>query len=209
MDKRAAAFGLDPNTKGVLIEEVTPNTPGGRAGLQPGDVVTAFNGKPVSRSAELQRLVGDAPVGSSAVLSVLRNGKETSVTARLDELKDDAVAEPDTAPVEPDNSANTTSAGPLGLKVSPVTPQLTKRFGLKSNKGLVVVGVDANSPAEEAGLKAGDVIERVAQTEVSSADQLKTAVNGILGRQTGDDKSVALYVNSRGERRYMVVTVEK
>lgn len=210
MDKRAAAFGLDPNTKGVLVEEVTPNTPGARAGLQPGDVVTAFNGKPVTRSAELQRLVGNAPVGSTATLTVMRGGKQMTVSAHLDELKDEGTGEVTPAQPEDDREDTPTSAGPLGLKVSPVTPQLTRRFGLKSNKGLVIVGVDANSPAADAGLRAGDVVERVAQTEVSTAAQLQTAVTDILGRQTGDDeKSVALYVNSKGERRYIVVTVEK
>jgi serine protease Do len=212
MDKRAAAFGLDPSTKGVLVEEVTANTPGARAGLQPGDVVVEFNGKSVSRSSELQRLVGNAPVGSAAQLKVLRAGKETMLTARLDELKDEtASAESPTAPTAPeDNDNDTASAAPLGLKVSPVTPQLTKRFNLKSSKGLVIVSVEPNSPSADAGLRPGDVIERVAQTEVSSAAQLQSTINGILGKQSnGDDKSVALYVNSRGERRYVVVTVEK
>jgi serine protease Do len=209
MDKRAAAFGLDPDTKGVLIEEVTPNTPGARAGLQPGDVVIAFNGKSVSRSAELQRLVGDAEVGSKANLTVLRNGKEVTVTAQLDELKDDSSNEPNTVPSPSDNDDDNATAGPLGLKVSPVTPQLTRRFGLKSAKGLVVVKVDANSAAANAGVRPGDVIERVGQTAVSSATQLKAAVDNILGQQKGDDKSVALYVNSRGTSRYVVVGVQK
>jgi len=209
MAQRAAAFGLDPNIKGVLIEDVTANTPGGRAGLQPGDVVTAFNGKSVTRSAELQRLVGDAPVGSNATLTLLRNGKEMSVTVRLDELKDETGDEPGSVPTRPDRDEDTAATGPLGLKVRPITPQLTRQFSLKSSKGLVIVGVDPNSPAADAGLRPGDVIERVAQTEVSSVTQLQSEVNKILGKQTGADKSVALYVNSRDERRYVVVEVRK
>ena len=208
--KRAAGFGIDPTVKGVLVEEVSANTPGGRAGLQPGDVITAFNGKTVTRSAELQRLVGDALVGSNVKLTVLRNAKEVVITARLDELKDDGEGEgaaPETNPAPDEPEA--TNSPTLGLKVSPVTPQLTKRFGLKASKGLVVVGIDQNSPAAESGLRAGDVIERVAQTDVTSAAQLQTSVNNILKSQTEEDKIVALYVNSRGERRYVVVTVTK
>lgn len=207
--KRAAGFGIDPKVKGVLVEEVTPNTPGGRAGLQPGDVITAFNGKTVTRSAELQRLVGDAAVSSNVQLTVLRNAKEQVITARLDELpsEDDATPNPETAPepADPEPTASPT----LGLKVSPVTPQLTKRFGLKASKGLVVVGIDANSPAADSGLRVGDVIERVAQTDVATAAQLQSNVNNILKNQTEEDKIVALYVNSQGERRYVVVTVSK
>jgi len=207
--KRAAAFGIDPTVKGVLVEEVTPNTPGGRAGLEPGDVITAFNGKKVTRSAELQRLVGDATVGATAKLTVLRNAKEITVNARLDELKEEGEPEagvnPKPEPAEPE----ATAAPTLGLKVSPVTAPLTKKFGLKATKGLVIVGIDANSPAADSGLRVGDVIERVAQTDVSSAAQLQTSVNNILKTQNDEDKIVALYVNSRGERRYVVVTVTK
>ena len=207
--KRAAAFGIDPTVKGVLVEEVTPNTPGGRAGLEPGDVITAFNGKTVTRSAELQRLVGDAPVGSNAKLTVLRNANTITINARLDELKEEGEGQAPAGltpePVEPEGTTSPT----LGLKVSPVTPALTKRFGLKANKGLVIVGIDRNSPAADSGLRVGDVIERVAQTDVSSAAQLQTAVNGILKNQTDEEKIVALYVSSQGERRYVVVTVTK
>lgn len=208
--KRAAGFGIDPTTKGVLVEGVDANTPGARAGLQPGDVVVAFNGKNVTRSAELQRMVGDAPVGSTATLKVLRQDKEITLNARLDELKDEAVGA-GTVPTMPENDdeagAETSSA--LGLKLSPITPQQTKKFDLKADKGLVVVGIEPNSPAAQAGLRVGDVIERVAQTNVSTAQQLQNAVNSILKNQTAEEKIVALYVNTRGERRYVVVTVTK
>jgi serine protease Do len=215
MDKRAAAFGLDPNLKGVLIEDVSPNTPGARAGLQPGDVVTAFNGKEVTRSAELQRMVGRAEVNSNAKLTILRGGKEMTVTARLDELKSEdegAGTAPQMPGEEPD--ADATAAPNLGLSLSPVTPKLSKQFGLKTSKGLVIVKVDANSPAANAGLRPGDVIERVAQTPVTTAAQLQSAVNAILNKQTGEEKSVALYVTSRdaggrSESRFVVVTVTK
>jgi serine protease Do len=210
MDKRAAAFGLDPSLKGVLIEDVSPNTPGSRAGLQPGDVVTAFNGKEVTRSAELQRMVGNAEVNSNATLTILRGGKQITVTARLDELKNedqDEAAPPQMPGEEPD--ADATAAPNLGLSLSPVTPKLSKQFGLKASKGLVIVKVDANSPAADAGLRPGDVIERVAQTPVTTAAQLQSAVNAILNKQTGEEKSVALYVNSRGESRFVVITVAK
>lgn len=208
--KRAAGFGIDPATKGVLVEGVDANTPGARAGLQPGDVVVAFNGKNVTRSAELQRMVGDAPVGSTATLKVLRQDKEITLNARLDELKDEvAGAGPAPSMPENDDEAGAATSSALGLKLSPITPQQTKKFDLKADKGLVVVGIEPNSPAAQAGLRVGDVIERVAQTNVSTAQQLQNAVNSILKNQTAEEKIVALYVNTRGERRYVVVTVTK
>lgn len=207
---KAAAFGIDPKTKGVLIEDVTPNTPGARAGLQPGDVVTAFNNQPVARSAELQRLVGNAKVGSTAALKVLRGGEEITVNARLDELKEEGEGASSPLPTpDPEPASGATASPTLGLKLSPVTPQLKQSFGLKTDQGLVIVSVDRDSPAAQAGLQPGDVIERVAQTNVTSAQQLQAAVNKILESQTSEEKNVALYIDSRGERRFVVVTITK
>lgn len=152
--------------------------------------MTAFNGKTVTRSAELQRLVGNAAVNSSATLTILRGGQEMKVTARLDKLKNDSDGEPSTPPAQDDTpDANATAAPNLGLSLSPVTPQLTKRFGLKSGKGLVIVKVNNNSPAADAGLRPGDVIERVGQTSVTTAAQLRSTVNAILNKQTDNKKT--------------------
>jgi serine protease Do len=91
-NNNAAEFGIDPKTKGVLVEIVNPNTPGQRAGLKPGDVVTAFNGKTVTRSSELQALVGAATVGSMAKLTVLRGGTTVILDTKIEELKPEAQA---------------------------------------------------------------------------------------------------------------------
>lgn len=207
LENRAAAFGLDPNTKGVLIEAISPNSPGARAGLQPGDVVTEFNGKAVTRTAELQRMVSSAEIGSTAQLKILRGGKPLTISVRLEELKENVGANPST-PASP-NDGEGIAPTALGLRLSTITPQLANRFGIKGNQGIVVVGVEPNSSAAGAGLRPGDVIERVGQTTVTTPQAVQTAVQSIIGKQSGDDKSVALYVNRRGEKRYVVVGVDK
>jgi serine protease Do len=93
----------------------------------------------------------------------------------------------------------------LGLSVRPLTPQLAQQFGINSKSGVLIVGVKANSPADNAGLKQGDVVERVGQTAVNTPEQMSVAVKSILNKQHGDNKSVALYVNSRGTSRYVTV----
>jgi len=204
----AVEFGLDPNTKGVLVQGVDANTPGARAGLQPGDVIVAFNGKTVTRSAELQRLVGSAVVGSTAQLRVLRGGQTITVNARLDELKEETPRTTPGAPTTPDNDT-TTSPTALGLRLRALTPELAREFGVEGSRGVLVTGVVEGSPAAEVGLRRGDVIERVGQTTVTTPQAMQSAVNSILSRQSGDTKRVALYVNRKGERSYITVTTEK
>lgn len=201
---RAAALGLDPNLKGVLIERVEPDTPGARAGLQENDVIIGFNGQTVTKSSELQRLVAAAPVGSNATIKVLRDGKTLELTAKLDELKDTAEGGPSTTPDKGDNGQAT--PGALGLSLRVLNPELAQQLGIKQTSGLLVAGVDNDSPAEAAGITRGDVITRVGQTPVTTVAQLQAAVKRILGAQTGDDKSVALYIAGKGN---VVVHVEK
>ncbi len=198
----AASLGLDESTKGVLVAKINAGTPGARAGLQEGDVITAFNGKTVTKSNELQGLVGTAPVGSTAKLTVLREGQTITLNARLDELKPDASdsssTDNSTAPVAPSSTA-------LGLRLAPLTPTLKNQLGLTATRGLVILGVADGSAADQAGLQRGDVIERVGQKPVSNVADFTASVNAILKMQS-DTKSVALLVNRKGDKTFVTVT---
>jgi serine protease Do len=206
----AAGLGLDSTVRGVLVNEVTDaNGPAAKAGIRAGDVITAFNGKPVGRSIELQRLVGDAAVNSVATLTVLREGRTQTLRATLSELKDEVAPTRTTPQPEREEEA---APGPLGLKLrsmAGLTAQQLRSFGLKEGtRGVLVTGTQDNSPSANAGLRRGDVIERVGQTSVTTQAELKTAVDRLLARQTGADKSVGLYVNRAGQKSFFFVTVE-
>ncbi|HEX9996659.1 MAG TPA: Do family serine endopeptidase [Abditibacterium sp.] len=209
VEDRGSAFGLPANLKGVLIEEVSdPSTPGAKAGLQPGDVVTKFNDQTVTTSSELQALVGNSPIGSNINLSVLRAGKTITLSAKLEELKDAAAAKPATAPnAAPEPLTGQSSAIP-GLKLRNLSPEVARALGINVTKGIVVTEVTEDSPAGEAGLQRGDIIERVGQTAVSAVTDFGTAVSNILNGQTGTKKQVALYVNRAGQRSYVIVSFE-
>ena len=204
-DAQAQGLGLDPKTRGVLISDISdPNAPGAKAGLQVGDVVIEFNGKPVKRDAELVRMVGDAPVGSNATLKVLRNGQIISLNAKLAELPAEKAAGQTAPETAPEPAAPTA----LGLTVTPITPELSQQLKLKDAKGVVVMAVKNGSPADQAGLLRGDVIERVAQTPVNTPQELKAAVDRVTNLQKGDDKQVALYINRGGQKRFAFIVVE-
>ncbi len=199
----ALSYGLDESTKGVLVAKVNANTPGARAGLQESDVITAINGTSVSDSNKLQGLVGGAPVGSTVKLSVLRDGNTISLNARLDELKPEAGS----SEVTPDNNAPVApSSMALGLRLAPLTPTLRQQLGLTAKGGLVVLNVVKGSPAEQAGIQRGDVIERVGQKSVATVADFTSSVNAIFKRQTEDSKSVALLINRKGDKTFVMVS---
>ncbi len=202
-------MGLPKGTKGVLVNDVSKDTPASRAGLQTGDIVQKFNGQAVAKSTELQRLVGDAPVGSKAALEVLRDGKIVSLEVTLDELKDEA----DKPATKPDNNNNGTEPQgeptALGMNLLPLTPERAQRNGLGDAKGVIVVQVKPDSPAAKAGIKAGDLIERVGSQKVASPAEAKGAVENILKGQTGDEQNVVLYLNRKGDRQFVTVKIEK
>ena len=206
-----AAFGLDPNQKGVLVEKITdPNTPGAKAGLKAGDVITKFNGESVTKSNELQRLVGTSPVGSQVTLTVLRGDQTIQLKATLDELpevKPDAAD--DSTPNSEENAPVTggTSLAIPGLKARDLTPAVARALNIKPTKGVVITTVDEDSAAGDAGLQRGDVVTKVGQKAVNTVAELQTEIQRILKLQTGDEKQVALRVERNGQESFVIVAI--
>jgi len=206
----AVAYGLDPNLKGVLIEAISdPNGPGAKAGLRPGDVITKFNGQAVSKSSELQRLVGNAPIGSTITLDVVRGGKTVQLTATTQELKDAPAPKPAAGDAAPNpNATNGTATAIPGLKTRNLSADVARALGIKTTRGVVVTQVDEGSPADDAGLQRGDVIEQVGQTAVGTVTEMNNQIGQILGRQSGTGKKVALYITRNGERSSVIITID-
>lgn len=113
----ARSFGAR-DTRGVLVAEVVPDSPAARAGLQSGDIITEFDGKPVRNPTDVARAVGLAKPGHQARLTVWRDGGTRTLTARLDEAPGIA------------------TQARLGLQVAPVTPEVARELQLRSPQGV-------------------------------------------------------------------------
>ena len=218
VEGEGAALGLDPKLKGVLISGISdPNGPGAKAGLQPGDVVTRFNGTPVERSTELQRLVGNSAVGSTIRLDVVRGGRTIQLSAILQELPDGNPR--DATPTTPRNNENgggsagatsgVASTSIPGLRVANLNANIARSLDIRINSGVVVLNVQAGSAAEDAGLRRGDVIEQVGQTKVNTVAEFESNTKTVLDRQSGTTKRVAIYINRGGERSFAFITIER
>jgi len=165
------------STRGALIADVVKDSPADQAGLKPGDVVVALNGKPVNDNSQLTRDVGVIPPGNSVKLDVVRDGKQKTIAVKLAPRPDET---------EPASKSSGQGSGDkdrgdmLGLSVEDLTPQLARRAQVEpGTKGAVVTDVASDSPAADAGLEPGDVVVEVNRQQVASAADYKKATKGL------------------------------
>ncbi len=182
-DDIAGALGL-PKNQGEIIGRVEPGGPGARAGLRPGDVVTAINGKTVTPDQTLSYLVANAAPGSTIKMDVIRDGRPTTVTATVaTRPSEDQMAaltgagdDDDGLPDGNDQGQTAPASSALGLNVQPLTPQIARQVGVDSSvQGVVVVSVDPTSDAGQK-LRRGDVVSSVNSTPVRTAADVARAV---------------------------------
>jgi serine protease Do len=178
----ASSFGLD-RPQGALVSSVEPNGPADKAGIKPGDVLLAVNGKPVDRSSELPPLVAAVKPGTQATFDVWREGAKRQIPVTVGELKSEKVASA---------GGGEKASGKLGLAVRPLTAEEKKE--LDGVQGLVVE--NAAGAAARAGIRPGDVVTAVNGKPVKSVRDLSAAVEKAKG-------SVALLIR-RGEASIFV-----
>ncbi|MEP6943617.1 MAG: DegQ family serine endoprotease [Betaproteobacteria bacterium] len=181
----AQNFGM-PGPAGALVGSVQKDGPGAKIGIEPGDVILKFNGKPISRSGELPPMVASVKPGSNVTLEVWRNGAARQLSGIVGTLEDkNVVAATDKAELGRQR---------LGVAVRPLSPE-EKRDGELAS-GVVVENVAG--AAARAGVRSGDVIVSVNNTPVKSVEQLKELV-----AKAG--KTVALLVQRDDARIFIPV----
>ncbi|MBN2419803.1 MAG: DegQ family serine endoprotease [Deltaproteobacteria bacterium] len=152
-------LGLE-NENGALIASVTPGGPSEKAGLKIGDVIVSFQGKEIKDSKRLPYIVSSTPVGTDAEVVVVRKGDKKTFKIKLgerpgaDEFMDGGQA----------------SRFNLGMELETLTPEKAKRYGISDTEGLLVLDVEYNSPAAEAGLRQGDVILEVDREKILTVE---------------------------------------
>jgi len=205
----AKQFGLDPRSKGVLVNEVLPGSPADKAGLKAGDVITGFNGNPVVSVPTFRLTVAATDIGKPFNLTYFRDGKERTtsiVPASADQVVFQQEREPTSKP-EAKPEPGKAEIRDFGLEVQPLTTELAAQFGLpKDVQGLLISSVKEGSPAEAAGIEAGNVITKVVQ------DRKIQAVKTVKDFQdlAGKSEDLAVYVQSgKGPSRFVTLSKAK
>ena len=197
-DDLAEGLGL-PGTAGALISDVSPGGPAARGGIQNGDFITAFDGKPVSDSRALSRAVADTPINKTVNVELVRKGKRVTVrltVLRLNE-KGTPVAPPPQAPGPP------AKVSMLGLSLGMLDSLGRSQFKISGNvQGVLVIDVAADSPAADKNIRAGDVIVQVQGVPVRTPQDVTSRI--AADRKAGK-KVELLLVNRGGDLAYVAV----
>jgi serine protease Do len=186
--------------EGALVAEPQANGPAAKAGIESGDVITAVNGETVKDARELARTIGGMPPGATVKLNVLHKGQDKVVNLTLGQL-------PNTVEAKADNddsgkgATKGTDVPKLGLTVAPANS-----VAGAGKDGVVVTEVDPKSAAAERGFKEGDVILEVAGKSVSTAGDVREAINAA---RTDNKNSVLMRVKSGGQSRFVAVPLAK
>ncbi len=174
---------------GALVDGVEPDSPADKAGIERYDVIVEFNGDKVESMEELPKIVAATPVGTKAKVIILREGKKKTVNVTLAELDASEVAE--------SGGDSTDETGSYGLAVQGLTPDLAAQLGVEEDlTGVVVSAVEAESPAEEAGIRRGDVIIEVNRNKIKGVSAFRKRIN--------EKKAGAILVVRRGDSEQLV-----
>jgi len=212
----------DPDDLGAYVVKVSADSPAAKAGLAEGDIIVRYAGIPVLGVAHLTGLVRATPPGKTVGLEIARGGKRQNLQATLGKREGDILIG------GPDESLFTVPELPrgvpeefrdynrsmrqffvqrrprLGIFYDDLTEQLAKFFGVPDGKGVLITSVAEDSPAEKAGLAAGDVIVAIGDVKVADSGDLIRALAG-----QDDAKSLAVKIYRKGKAQDVTVTLDE
>jgi serine protease Do len=195
----AEGLGL-PTTQGALVAGVTEGGPAAKAGLANGDLITAFDGKPVPDDRVLPRVVADTPIGKTVNIDLLRKGRKQTFKITVQKLADDAKADkPVKAPPAP--VKNQSKLAQLGMTLGALDAGNRAKFKIGGGvQGVLVTTVEGGSAAAEKNLHPGDVIVEVAGQAVKTPDDVAKRVDA--DAKAGKN-SILMLVNRGGDMTYV------
>jgi S1-C subfamily serine protease len=212
-----------PAERGVVLGKIVPDSPAAKAGLKENDVVTEINGQRVEGASQFRRMIHEIPAGRAIQLTVWRDGRSQTLGATLGKSEErrqamkmmaptpgtftfrvpDMPEIPDIPPMEWNGSVLAGSRPRLGIDAEDLNDQLGSFFGAPDGEGILVREVNSGSPAEKAGVKAGDVITSLNGERIHSVGELREKLSG-----KGSEKDRTIKLGVLRNKSAMTLTVE-
>jgi len=197
----AKELGL-PNTNGAVISSVSPNTPAAKAGLERGDVIVEFNGRPVTDSDSLVAMVVATKPGTTVPVTIYRENQRKTVNITPDELDLEAEANGGRSPRQNGGEPQAPTATDFGMQLEAITPEIARQLELPRGRGGAIVSdVDRGSVAANAGIQPNDVIVEVNRQPVANVSQVTRAL-----QSAAEGRPVFLVVWRDGQEYFITMT---
>ena len=177
--------------KGALVSHVFKGGPAEKAGIEQGDIILGFDGKEIADSKDLPRIVASTPVGKTVTVKLSRNGKTVDRQVKVGEMEEKTAA------------VKTPSHKSLGISVQDVTPEIARDLRLKKGSGVVVTRVEPGSPAADAGVLTGDVIQEVNRKPVKDVEDFTQKI------EKAKDQDNILLLIQRGQSSLFAAVTPK
>lgn len=165
----AEYYGVEEK-KGVLVTEVFEGDPADEAGIEAKDIIVSVNNTKVESTRDLTRIIANIGVGDKAEIKVVRGGKEKTFKVRIAKREEEFVQTRRTPKTHEDE---------LGIRVSNLTPELSRRYNMPESEGVIVTEIDPDKKGAKAGVMAGDVIKEINHEIVKTVNDYKKAINKI------------------------------
>jgi serine protease Do len=192
----AESFGMK-RPAGALVAKVLKEGPAAKAGIEVGDIIVEFGDKDIDASSDLPPVVGRSRVGADTRVTVIRNGKKLSLTVRVEELpKEEELTLAEGKPAKSSDNA-------LNVTVADLTPEQRKELGLEKRQGVIVQQVE-EGPAQEAGIRRGDVLLKLNNMDVDNVAHFKRLVGEVPAW-----KSVPVLIQRRSGPIFLALRLPK
>jgi C-terminal processing protease CtpA/Prc len=206
--------------RGVVLGKIVPDSPAAKAGLKENDVVTEINGQRVEGAAQFRRMIREIPAGRSIQLTVWRDGRTQTINATLGKSEERRHAMkmvaptpgtfafrmpeiPEIPPMEWNGGMLFGGQPRLGIDAEEISGQLGAFFGAPGGEGILVRDVNSGSPAEKAGVKAGDVITSLNGERIRTVGELREKLSA-----KRDDKERTVKLGVLRNKSEISLTVE-
>lgn len=205
-DEIAEGLGMD-KAHGALVAEVTEGSPAEKGGVQVGDVILRFDGKPIEEMKRLPRVVADTDIDKKVKVLVLRDGKKETLNITVKRLKEDGEETPRAKKISDKDTPKEDTSKQLGMSLIGLDKGARTRFKMdQAPDGVLVLKVFPGTAAAERGLRRGDIILEANRTRVTDVIALE---NAIKAAKKQDRESILLLVQRENESLFMALPVEE
>jgi serine protease Do len=196
----AQKFGLKLS-EGALVSDVAQGSPAHGAGIMRGDIILEFDGKKVADVGVFRNMVAQSRIGDQVGIKLLRRDKMLATVVNIVELPADG-SDMTTGVISSKQESNENALA--GMAATDITRAIMKQLGVENDeKGVVVVKIEPDSPAEEAGLKKGDIVQEVDRQKITNLNEFNKAA-----AKVGPSDTVLLFVNRGGKKFYVALSPE-